>query len=439
MSTIEHIQAQEVLDSRGYPTIAVEIITATGRGTAMVPSGASTGQREAIELRDNDPKRYLGFGVSQTIDNIHTEISPCLMGKSVYDQATIDSTMIELDGSPNKARLGANAILAVSLAAAHAAAACHKIPLYHYLAHYFRNGEGSSAPLQEPLDMPLPMMNVINGGAHADNDVDFQEFMIIPIGANSIQEAVHYGANVFHTLKRQLSDQKLSTTVGDEGGFAPRLDNNEQAITLLLDAIQAAGYTPQQDICLGLDVASSEFYVDQHYQLSSENKVLSSEQFIDYLLPWFERYPIISMEDGMAEDDWAGWKLLTQKLGDRIQLVGDDLFVTNTNILQEGINQNVANAILIKVNQIGTLTETLAAIKMAQQAGYQVIISHRSGETEDTTIADLAVATGAGQIKTGSLSRSERIAKYNRLMYIERELGVLAKYDGLKTMAKFVG
>lgn len=419
MSAIAKIIAREVLDSRGNPTIEAEVYTETGAvGSAMVPSGASTGIREALELKDGDENRYLGRGVLKAVENIKAKISSVVVGMDVTDQADIDQAMINLDGTPNKANLGANAILAVSMATAHAAANEKGIPLYEYLG-----GDGS-------LTMPVPMMNIINGGAHADNSVDIQEFMIIPVGASSIREAVRYGTEIFHALKSVLSAKGLSTTVGDEGGFAPNLSSNEEAIEVILEAIDKAGFKAGEDIFLGLDVASSEFYEDGKYNLESENKVLSAEEFIDFLSPWFDKYPIISMEDGMAEDDWDGWRLMSDRLGKDMQLVGDDLFVTNTDILKEGIDKNIANSILIKVNQIGSLTETIAAINMAKEAGYTVIISHRSGETEDTTIADLAVATSAGQIKTGSLSRSDRVAKYNRLMKIEDQLGDRASYPG---------
>ncbi len=419
MSAIAKIIAREVLDSRGNPTIEAEVYTETGAvGSAMVPSGASTGIREALELKDGDENRYLGRGVLKAVENIKAKISSVVVGMDVTDQADIDQAMIDLDGTPNKANLGANAILAVSMATAHAAANEKGIPLYEYLG-----GDGS-------LTMPVPMMNIINGGAHADNSVDIQEFMIIPVGASSIREAVRYGTEIFHALKSVLSAKGLSTTVGDEGGFAPNLSSNEEAIEVILEAIDKAGFKAGEDIFLGLDVASSEFYEDGKYNLKSENKVLSAEEFIDFLSPWFDKYPIISMEDGMAEDDWDGWRLMSDRLGKDMQLVGDDLFVTNTDILKEGIDKNIANSILIKVNQIGSLTETIAAINMAKEAGYTVIISHRSGETEDTTIADLAVATSAGQIKTGSLSRSDRVAKYNRLMKIEDQLGDRASYPG---------
>ncbi len=421
MSAIINIIAREVIDSRGNPTIEAEVFTEKGAvGSAMVPSGASTGIREALELRDGDPARYKGKGVLNAIRNITEKINPMIQGRDVTDQAGMDRMMIELDGTPNKANLGANAILAVSMATAHAAANEEGIPLYQYLG-----GEG-------PFQMPVPMMNIINGGAHADNSVDLQEFMILPVGASSLREAIRYGTEVFHSLKSVLANKGLGTTVGDEGGFAPNLSSNEEAIQVILEAIEKAGYRAGEDILLGLDVASSEFYRYERYTLASENKVLSSEEFLDYLMPWFDKYPIITMEDGMAEEDWDGWKMLTERLGKNVQLVGDDLFVTNTEILQEGIDKGIANSILIKVNQIGTLTETLAAIDMAKRAGYTAVISHRSGETEDTTIADLAVATSAGQIKTGSLSRSDRVAKYNRLMKIEDQLGSRASYPGRK-------
>jgi len=420
VSVISKIIAREVLDSRGNPTIEAEVTTESGAvGSAMVPSGASTGIREALELRDMDDARYQGKGVLSAIGNIHEKIAPTLSGKEVSEQAEIDQTMIDLDGTQTKENLGANAILAVSMAAAHAAANENNVPLYKYL--------GDEGPFQ----MPVPMMNIINGGAHADNSVDLQEFMILPVGAPSIREAVRYGTEVFHSLKSVLSKLGLGTTVGDEGGFAPNLSSNEQAIEVILEAIDKAGYKAGEDILLGLDVASSEFYQDGIYTLESENKKLNAQEFLDYLSPWFDKYPIITMEDGMDEGDWDGWKLLTEKLGKNVQLVGDDLFVTNTSILQEGIDKKIANSILIKVNQIGTLTETLAAINMAKKAGYTAVISHRSGETEDTTIADLAVATSAGQIKTGSLSRSDRVAKYNRLMKIEDQLGSEATYPGM--------
>ncbi|MGK0299065.1 MAG: enolase [Gammaproteobacteria bacterium] len=422
MSKIIKVIAREILDSRGNPTIEADVYTEQGNiGSAMVPSGASTGAREALELRDKDPERYLGKGVLKAIYNIHTQIAPHITGIEVTEQENLDNAMIDLDGTENKSKLGANAILAVSMAAAHAAAADNNLPLYQYLGG------------ADNYTMPVPMMNIINGGAHANNSVDMQEFMILPVGAESLVEAVRYGAEIFHTLKSVLSKKGLNTAVGDEGGFAPDLSSNEEAIEVILQAIDEAGFKAGEQILLGLDVASSEFYKDGKYLLASENKTLSSEEFIDYLLPWCDKYPIITIEDGMAEDDWKGWKLMSEKLGDKVQLVGDDLFVTNTTILKKGIDLNIANSILIKVNQIGTLTETMAAINMAKKAGYTAVISHRSGETEDTTIADLAVATSVGQIKTGSLSRSDRIAKYNRLIKIEQELGEKCSYPGRNT------
>ena len=419
MSVINKIIAREVLDSRGNPTIEAEVYTESGAtGSAMVPSGASTGIREALELRDMDDSRFMGKGVLTAVNNIQKLIAPSLFGKEVSEQATIDQAMIDLDGTSNKENLGANSILAVSMATAHAAANENNLPLYKYLG-----GNG-------PFKMPVPMMNIINGGAHADNSVDLQEFMILPVGATSMREAVRYGTEIFHSLKSVLLKRDLGTTVGDEGGFAPNLSSNEEAIEVILEAITKAGYIAGEDILLGLDVASSEFYKDGIYTLESENLKLDSQEFLQYLTPWFEKYPIITMEDGMAEGDWEGWKLLTETLGKNIQLVGDDLFVTNTSILSKGIEEGIGNSILIKVNQIGTLTETLNAINMAKEAGYTAVISHRSGETEDTTISDLAVATSTGQIKTGSLSRSDRVAKYNRLMKIEDELDGKAMYPG---------
>ncbi len=419
MPAIVEIIAREILDSRGNPTIEAEVVTETGAvGSAMVPSGASTGMREAIELKDGDEHRYLGRGVLKAVENIHSTISSAVVGMEVSDQAGVDQAMIDLDGTPNKINLGANAILAVSMATAHAAANAKNIPLYEYL------GGGGS------FTMPVPMMNIINGGVHADNSVDIQEFMILPIGASSIREAVRYGTEIFHALKSVLSAKGLGTTVGDEGGFAPNLSSNEAALEIILEAVDKAGFEAGKDILLGLDVASSELYENEKYTLASENRELSAEEFIDFLTPWFDKYPLITMEDGMAEDDWNGWRLMTDKFGKNVQLVGDDLFVTNAEILKQGIDRNIANSILIKVNQIGTLTETIAAIDMAKSAGYTTVISHRSGETEDTTIADLAVATSAGQIKTGSLSRSDRVAKYNRLMKIEDQLGDRASYPG---------
>jgi enolase len=387
-------------------------------GSAMVPSGASTGTREAIELRDGDKTRYLGKGVLKAVENVKTAIRPAVLGMDADDQAAVDRKMIELDGTDNKGRLGANAILGVSLATAHAAANDARKPLYAYLN---RSGE---------FLLPVPMMNIINGGAHADNSVDMQEFMILPVGAPSFREALRYGAEVFHALKKVLAAQGLSTGVGDEGGFAPNLPSNESAIGVILEAIERAGYKAGKDIYLGLDVASSEFYQDGIYSLESEGKRFTSDEFSNYLAAWVDKYPIITIEDGMAENDWDGWRTLTDRLGNRIQLVGDDLFVTNPSILKQGIEARIANSILIKVNQIGTLTETLEAITMAHQAGYTAVVSHRSGETEDTTIADLAVATCSGQIKTGSLSRSDRVAKYNRLLKIEEQLGDKARYAG---------
>jgi enolase len=419
MSEIDNIVAREVLDSRGNPTVEAKVRTRGGStGCAKVPSGASTGTREALELRDKDPSRYGGKGVLTAVRNIEEVIAPAVQGMDVMDQAALDRAMIDLDGTDNKGKLGANAILAVSLAAAHAAAADRGLPLYRHLG-----GLGT-------LDVPVPMMNIINGGAHADNNVDMQEFMILPVGAPSLTEAVRYGAEVFHSLKSVLAGRGLNTTVGDEGGFAPDLSSNEEAVEVILQAIENAGYRAGEDIVLGLDLASSEFYKDGKYRLASEGKDLDAGEFVDYLAPWFDKYPIITLEDAMAEDDWDGWAVLTERLGDTLQLVGDDLFVTDTVLLQQGIDRGIANSILIKVNQIGTLTETLAAIKLAKEAGYTAVISHRSGETEDTTIADLAVATCTGQIKTGSLSRSDRVSKYNRLMGIEKELGEMARYPG---------
>ncbi|QJD31218.1 phosphopyruvate hydratase [Methylococcus geothermalis] len=419
MSKIVDILAREILDSRGNPTVQAEVILDSGaEGSAMVPSGASTGAREAIELRDGDTSRYLGKGVLKAVANVRGPIKAALTGMDAEDQAAIDRRMIELDGSDNKGVLGANAILAVSLATARAASANAKKPLYAYLN------------LSGEFLLPVPMMNIINGGAHADNSIDMQEFMILPVGAPSFREALRYGAEVFHTLKKVLSERGLATGVGDEGGFAPNLPSNEAAIGIILEAIEKAGYRPGEDICLGLDVASSEFYADGIYTLASEGQRFTSDEFSDYLAAWVDKYPIVSIEDGMAENDWHGWGIHTDKLGRRIQLVGDDLFVTNPAILSQGIEAGIANSILIKVNQIGTLTETLEAIRIAAEAGYTAVVSHRSGETEDATIADLAVATCAGQIKTGSLSRSDRIAKYNRLLKIEEQLGETARYGG---------
>jgi enolase len=419
MSKITQVSALEVLDSRGNPTVAVDVVLESGAiGTAMVPSGASTGSREAIELRDGDKARYLGKGVTKAVANVNGELSAAVIGLDAADQAGLDAKMIEVDGTDNKGRLGANALLGVSLAAARAAAAEAGKPLY---AHLHKGGE---------CILPVPMMNIINGGAHADNSVDMQEFMILPVGAPTFREAIRYGAEVFHALKKVLGQRGLATGVGDEGGFAPDLPSNEAAIEVILEAIANAGYTAGKDIYLGLDCAASEFYKNGVYDLESEGKKYSSGEFADFFASWVDKYPIISIEDGLDESDWAGWKVLTDKLGSRIQLVGDDLFVTNPKILKEGIDKGIANSILIKVNQIGTLTETLEAIAMAQAAGYTTVISHRSGETEDSTIADLAVAASTGQIKTGSLSRSDRIAKYNRLLKIEAELGDKAVYAG---------
>lgn len=419
MSAIVDIVGREILDSRGNPTVECDVLLESGTmGRAAVPSGASTGSREAIELRDGDKSRYLGKGVLKAVENINTEISEAVLGLDASEQAFLDRTLNDLDGTDNKGRLGANATLAVSMAVARAAAEESGLPLYRYFG-----GMGG-------MQLPVPMMNVINGGAHANNSLDLQEFMIIPVGANSFREAVRYGAEVFHALKKILGDRGISTAVGDEGGFAPSVENHEAAIQLILEAIDKAGYTAGTQIALGLDCAASEFYKDGHYVLSGENLTLSAGNWIDMLATWVDKYPIISIEDGMHEGDWDGWKMLTERLGKRVQLVGDDLFVTNTKILQEGIDKGIANSILIKINQIGTLTETFAAIEMAKRAGYTAVISHRSGETEDSTIADIAVGTNAGQIKTGSLSRSDRIAKYNQLLRIEEDLGDVASYPG---------
>ena len=418
-SCIKAVIGREIIDSRGNPTVEADVILESGAmGRAAVPSGASTGTREAIELRDGDPGRYGGKGVLKAVGHVNGEIRDALVGHDAADQAGLDRRMIALDGTENKGRLGANAILAVSLAAARAAAADQGVPLYRYLG-------GTEACV-----LPVPMMNIINGGAHADNSVDLQEFMILPVGAPDLAEAVRYGAEVFHALKKVLHGRGLNTAVGDEGGFAPDLPSNEAAIEVILEAVERAGYRAGEDIFLGIDAAASEFHRDGRYELASEGRSLSADEFIDVLEGWVDRYPILSIEDGMAEDDWEGWSRLTQRLGGRVQLVGDDLFVTNTAILRQGIERGVANSILIKVNQIGTLTETLDAIRTARDAGYTAVISHRSGETEDTTIADLAVATGTGQIKTGSLSRSDRVAKYNQLMRIQEALGPAASYPG---------
>jgi enolase len=419
MATIQQVRGFEILDSRGNPTVAAEVVLSDGaQGFAASPSGASTGTREALELRDGDLRRYLGKGVTRAVAHVNGELSAALLGADAASQAAADRLMIDLDGTPTKARLGANAILAVSLALAKATAASAGLPLFRHL------GGDRSARL------PLPMMNIINGGAHADNNVDMQEFMILPVGAPRFSEAMRWGVEVFHSLKSLLKKRSLSTAVGDEGGFAPDLPSNEAAIEIILVAIAQAGFKAGQDIALGLDVASSEFCRDGVYELASEGKRFDSAQFVDHLARWVDTYPIVTIEDGMAESDWDGWELITARLGKRVQLVGDDLFVTNTEILQQGIARSAANAILIKPNQIGTLTETLAAITMADQAGFASVVSHRSGETEDTTIADLSVSTAATQIKTGSLCRSDRMAKYNRLLLIEAELGSAAAFAG---------
>ena len=419
MSNIKDVQGREILDSRGNPTVEADVLLEDGSmGRAAVPSGASTGTREAVELRDGDSSRYLGKGVTRAVANVNGEIRDAILGMDAADQAELDQKMIGLDGTENKGRLGANALLAVSLAAAQAQARCNGLPLYRHL-----RGEG-------PYQLPVPMMNIINGGAHANNSVDLQEFMILPVGASSIREAVRYGAEVFHALKSVLNGRGLNTAVGDEGGFAPDLSSNEAAIEVILEAIDKAGFKAGQDIYLGLDVASSEFYKDGKYLLESEGREFDAAGFAEFLAGWVDQYPILSIEDGMDESDWDGWKLLSEKLGDRVQLVGDDLFVTNTSILQRGIDEHVANSILIKPNQIGTLTETMAAIDMATRAGYTAVVSHRSGETEDVVIADIVVGSDASQIKTGSLSRSDRVAKYNRLIRIEEQLGDAATYAG---------
>jgi enolase len=425
LSKIIDVIGREIIDSRGNPTVEADVILDNGVvGRAAVPSGASTGQREAVELRDGDISRYLGKGVLKAVAAVSGELREAIIGMDVACQKAIDEKIIATDGTENKARLGANALLAVSMAAARAAANDAGISLYRSLG-------GDKANV-----MPVPMMNIINGGSHADNSIDLQEFMIVPVGANSIAEAVRYGAEIFHSLKKVLNEKGLNTAVGDEGGFAPDLPSNEAAIEVILAAISDAGYVAGKEIMIAIDAASSEFYKDGLYVLASENRSLSSAEFVDLLATWVDQYPIISIEDGMDENDWAGWKLLTDRIGNRVQLVGDDLFVTNTKILSKGIEQGVGNSILIKVNQIGTLTETLAAIDMAKDAGYTAVVSHRSGETEDTTIADLAVATNAGQIKTGSLSRSDRIAKYNQLIRIESELGQAATYPGMKAFSQ---
>ena len=425
MTTVTQVKGREILDSRGNPTVEAEVTLDTGVvGRAAAPSGASTGEREAIELRDGDKNRYLGKGVTKAVGHIDNEIAKLVIGRDCDDQSGLDLAMIDLDGTDNKSHLGANALLAVSLANAQAAAIQAGQPLYRHLG-------GDTA-----TTLPVPMMNIINGGAHANNSVDMQEFMILPVGASNFSESLRYGAEIFHSLKSVLNKKGLNTAVGDEGGFAPDLSSNEEAIEVILEAINQAGYKAGEDICLGLDVASSEFYENGKYVLASENKSFDASEFADYLTNWVDQYPIITIEDGMDESDWDGWAILTEKLGSKIQLVGDDLFVTNTSILSRGIENKIANSILIKFNQIGTLTETLNAISMAHEAGYTTVISHRSGETEDVTIADLAVATNAGQIKTGSLSRSDRVAKYNQLLRIESQLGSAAVYPGKAAFGK---
>ena len=422
-TTIASIHAREILDSRGNPTLEADVILSDGSiGRAAVPSGASTGSREAVELRDGDKTRYLGKGVRKAVDNVNEAIAKVAVGLDAADQQALDRRLIDLDGTDNKGRLGANALLGVSLAAAHAVAASRRQPLWRYL----RELSGASGPVQ----LPLPMMNIINGGAHADNNVDLQEFMVLPVGFDSFSESLRAGTEIFHALKSVLKGKGLSTAVGDEGGFAPDLRSNGEALDTILEAIGKAGYTAGEDVLLGLDVASSEFFENGKYHLVGEGKRLTGEQFVDFLADWCDQYPILSIEDGMAENDWDGWTLLTERLGQRVQLVGDDLFVTNPAIFRKGIDQHIGNAILIKVNQIGTLSETLEAIAMAHAANYAAVVSHRSGETEDTTIADIAVATTATQIKTGSLCRSDRVAKYNQLLRIEQALGAEAGYAG---------
>ncbi|MFB5677348.1 phosphopyruvate hydratase [Paenibacillus terreus] len=422
MTIISDVYAREVLDSRGNPTVEVEVYLESGAmGRAIVPSGASTGAHEAVELRDNDKDRYLGKGVLQAVKNVNEVIAPEIIGMNAVDQLEIDKTMIALDGTPNKGKLGANAILAVSMAVARAAADALDLPLYVYLGGF------------NAKQLPVPMMNIVNGGAHADNNVDVQEFMVLPVGAPSFKEALRMGAEIFHNLKSVLKGKGLNTAVGDEGGFAPNFTSNEDALSSIIEAIEKAGYKPGEDVLLGMDVASTEFYKDGKYTLEGEGKSFTSAEFVDLLASWVDKYPIVTIEDGCAEDDWEGWKLLTEKLGSKIQLVGDDLFVTNTERLSKGIEEGIGNSILIKVNQIGTLTETFDAIEMAKRAGYTAVVSHRSGESEDSTIADIAVATNAGQIKTGAPSRTDRIAKYNQLLRIEDQLGELAQYHGLKS------
>ncbi|AHB06552.1 MULTISPECIES: phosphopyruvate hydratase [Pandoraea] len=422
MSAIVDIIGREVLDSRGNPTVECDVLLESGvMGRAAVPSGASTGSREAIELRDGDKGRYLGKGVQKAVEHINTEISEAIMGLDAAEQAFLDKTLIELDGTDNKSRLGANAMLAVSMAVAKAAAEEAGLPLYRYFG-------GSGA-----MQMPVPMMNIVNGGAHANNSLDIQEFMVMPVGQSSFREALRCGAEIFHALKKLIAEKGMSTAVGDEGGFAPNFASNEECLTTIQQAVESAGYRLGDDVLLALDCASTEFFKNGKYELAGEGLSLTSEEFADYLANLCDKFPIVSIEDGMSEDDWAGWKILTEKLGKKVQLVGDDLFVTNTKILKQGIEQGVANSILIKINQIGTLTETFAAIEMAKRAGYTAVVSHRSGETEDSTIADIAVGTNAGQIKTGSLSRSDRIAKYNQLLRIEEDLGDIASYPGKET------
>jgi enolase len=422
MSSIVDVVAREILDSRGNPTVEADVLLESGvMGRAAVPSGASTGTREAIELRDGDASRYLGKGVMQAVENVNTEISEAIIGLDAQEQAFIDQTMIDLDGTENKSRLGANAILAVSMAVAKAAAEESGLPLYRYFG-----GMG-------PMQMPVPMMNIINGGEHANNSLDIQEFMIMPVGAANFREAVRCGAEIFHSLKKLLDKKGHSTAVGDEGGFAPNLGSHAEALQIIMQAIEAAGYVPGKDVLLALDCAASEFYKDGKYHLAGEGLQLTSAQFVDYLANLADQFPIVSIEDGMSEADWDGWKLLTDRLGKTIQIVGDDIFVTNTKIFKEGIKKGICNSILVKINQIGTLSETFAAVEMATRAGYTAVISHRSGETEDSTIADIAVGLNAGQIKTGSLSRSDRIAKYNQLIRIEEDLGDTASYPGRET------
>jgi enolase len=431
VSTITSIHARQILDSRGNPTVEVEVALESGaRGVAAVPSGASTGEFEAVELRDGG-EQWVGKGVTKAVANVNGEIAAALTGARAAEQGALDETMIELDGTPNKGRLGANALLGVSLAAAKAAAADSGQPLYRYLAELYGGGE--------PRVLPVPMMNVLNGGAHADNSVDFQEFMVVPAGASSFSECMRYGVEVFHALKKSLSARGLATSVGDEGGFAPNLESNEAALQLVLEGVEAAGYEPGSDVFIALDPATSEIYKDGSYVLEHEGRTLSSQEMADYWRDLAAKYPVVSIEDGMDEEDWDGWKVLTDMIGDKLQLVGDDLFVTNPVRLRRGIELGVGNSILVKVNQIGTLSETLEAIRVAREAGYTAVISHRSGETEDTTIADLAVATGAGQIKTGAPSRSDRVAKYNRLLRIEEELGAAAEFPGLNAFSQRAG